>query len=170
MKTLFAFMVFAALSPVLFCFAGDKPVTAFPVDIMAFDPPAEAVTGVRHVERAAGVSYRWLTGPRATIAVNMKDPARLVLSLTASNPLDGQVITVLAGGREAAKFENIPAAPRLTGFGTYEAVLDMPAGPGLIEITFARYNRRSPEDTFAPEDKEGLALIISDLTITPSRP
>lgn len=170
MRVLFAVMVLALGVAVMSCKAGEAPFTVFPVDVMALDPPAVAVTGVRPVERAAGVDHRWLIGPKASLAVNLKDPARLVLSFTASNPLEGQTVTVSAGGKEAARFENIPASHRLTGFTAYKAVLDLPTGPSLIEITFLRYNRRSPEDTFAPEDKEGLALIVSELTLTPAKP
>jgi hypothetical protein len=73
-------------------------------------------------------------------------------------------------GRAVEKFENIPKAARLTGFRRYEVLMDAPAGTVEIALEFTRYNRRNAEDTFAPEDKEQLALTISGLTISPANP
>jgi hypothetical protein len=137
---------------------------------MVVDPPAVPAIGFRPVERAAGMDFRWVLGPRASVVLNLAAPKRLVLSLTASNPLEGQTVTVLVNGRAVEKFENIPTAARLTGFRRYEVPFDAPPGTVEIALEFTRYNRRSAEDTFAPEDKEPLAVTISGLEITPANP
>lgn len=142
--------------------------TALPVDLMALDPPSVPVTGFRPVERAAGIDFRWVTGPQATLTLTLDAPRRLKLAFTASNPIAGQTITVLLQGRPVASFEAIPGADRLTGFTRYEADLDLQAGVNTVALAFERYNRRTPEETFAPEDKEGLAIMISGLEITPA--
>lgn len=134
------------------------------------DPPAVPASGFRPVERAGGIDFRWVTGPKTTLSLVLDAPRRLRLSFTASNPLDGQTITVLLNGREAARFENIPGAHRLTGFTRYEADLDAPAGVSEVALAFSRFNRRTPQETFAPEDKDPLAVMVSSLEITPARP
>ena len=144
--------------------------TAFPVDLMALDPPAVPASGVRPVERAAGTAFRWLTGPGASVRLTLDAPRRLRLALSVSNPLEGQTVTVSLGGRTVARYENLPATPRLTGFVPLAAEFDAPAGPSELEISFSRYNRRTPEDTFAPEDKEGLAVMVNAFKVTQSSP
>jgi len=137
---------------------------------MALDPPAVQASGVRPVERAAGTAFRWLTGPKASIRLTLDAPIRLRLTFRVSNPLEGQTVAVSLGGRTVALYENLPAVPRLTGFVPLAAEFDAPAGPSQLEISFSRYNRRAPEDTFAPEDKEGLAVMVNAFEITPASP
>jgi hypothetical protein len=156
----------------LTCCSGNRvdAPSALPVDLMVVDPPDVPTIGFRPVERAAGVDFRWVLGPRASLVLNIESPKRLLLSLTASNPIEGQSVTVLVNGRAVEKLENIPKAARLTGFRRYEILLDAPSGTVEIALEFTRYNRRSAEDTFAPEDKEPLALTISGLEISPANP
>ena len=133
------------------------------------DPPAVPATGFRPVERAAGVDFRWVLGPKASLLLNLETPQALVLSLTASNPMEGQTVTVLVNGRPVGKFENLPRVERFTGFRRYEVSLGTLSGTVEVALEFTRYNRRSAEDTFAPEDKDSLAMIISGLEIIPAR-
>ncbi len=136
---------------------------------MALDPPAVPTKGVEPVERAAGVDFRWLCGPGATIRLNLDRPERLRLVLALSNPLEGQTVTVLVDGLPVAAFENLPGDQRLTGFKPREVLFDLQPGTHAVGLAFSRYNRRSTEDTFAPEDKRGLAAMASVLTVSPAR-
>lgn len=120
------------------------------------------------MERAAGTAFRWLTGPKASVSLRLDAPRRLRLLLVLSNPLEGQTVAVALNGKRVALFEGLPAVPRLTGFTPLAAEFDAPAGPSVLEISFSRYNRRAPEDTFAPEDKEGLAVMVNAFEITPA--
>jgi hypothetical protein len=108
---------------------------------MALDPPAVPVRGVRHIERAAGIDFRWLTGPKADFRLQLDAPMRLRLVFVASNPLEAQAITVSLNGAPVAKFENIAQAQRLSGFTRYEAILPAQAGENVLALEFARYNR-----------------------------
>lgn len=137
---------------------------------MALDPPVVPVTGVRDIERAAGIDFRWLTGPKATLLLNLDAPRMLRLVFVASNPLEAQAITVSLNRAPVATFENIAQAQRLSGFTRYEAILPAQAGKNVLTLEFARYNHRTPEDSFAPDDKDQLALIVRELTITPATP
>jgi hypothetical protein len=142
------------------------PATALPVDLMAFDPPSIQATGFRSVERAAGQDFRWVLGPRAVLKLYLDAPMRLVLAFKASNPIEGQDMAVILNGLRVREFTNIPKTDRLTGFKNYEVLLDVQPGPVEIALEFAQYNHKSPDDTFAPEDKDPLAMTISGLEIT----
>lgn len=128
------------------------------------------MTGVRHIERAAGIDFRWLTGPKAEVRLQLDAPMRLRLVFVASNPLEAQAITVSSNGVPVARFENIAQAQRLSGFTRYEVILPAQAGENVLTLEFARYNHRTPEDSFAPDDKAQLALVVRELTITPATP
>jgi len=166
-KVILPLLAALAVVSVISCNSPAKEkATAFPVDLMALDPPSVPVTGVRPVERVVGIDFRWLTGPKASVSLDLDAPKKLRLALSVSNPLQGQSVGVFLNGKEVARYENLPAVPRLTGFTPLEAVFDAPAGPSTLEIVFSRYNRRVPEDAFAPEDKDALAVTVRSFTIS----
>ncbi|MEA4855940.1 MAG: hypothetical protein AAGU21_04890 [Solidesulfovibrio sp.] len=145
--------------------AAEEGPTALPVDLMALDPPALPATGLRAVERAGGVDFRWLTGPQATMDVRLPGPARLRLAFRASNPLAGQEITVSVNGNAVGHVSAIAAARRLADWQDFAFDFDAPAGASRIALTFSRYNQRTPQETFAPGDQDRLAVQVSRLCL-----
>ena len=152
------------------CANRPEPATTLPVDLFAYDPPAVAVTGIRAIERSQAVAFRWVLGPQASLRLNLKEPQEALLRFTLSNPIDGQTLTVLVNGKPSAAFAELPAQPRLTGHTEYRATLPCAAGANTVTLAFSRYNRLDEASTFAPEDKDPLAGMLTSLEISPSRP
>ncbi len=139
--------------------------TALPADLMALDPPAVPATGLRAVERAGGIDFRWLTGPAASMDVRLPGPARLRLAFRVSNPLAGQEITVSVNGHELAQVAALAASRRLADWQDFAFDFDAPAGLSRVTLTFSRYNHHTPQETFAPGDQDRLAVQVSRLCL-----
>lgn len=152
------------------CAKSPESVTTLPVNLFALDPPAIAVTGIRPIERTQGVAFRWVQGPEATMHLNCKVPQEALLRFTLSNPIAGQTLTVRVNGKPVATFTDLPAQPRLTGVTEYQASFSCLVGENTVTLAFSRYNRQDAASTFAPEDKDPLAGILTRLEISPARP
>ena len=75
---------------------------------MASEPPNLHISGVFGPEKEGERRWRWGSGPRTVITLELKKPGPVRLNYAVSNPLEGQELALVVNGEVLARHMDLP--------------------------------------------------------------